>query len=308
MLPPAFQALTASDLADQVEPIKITPAPMGPEEMSKLWAAIQSHYRPSAAYEVSVVLIEARSRRASPLPVLSRGPGDPVTHRDRGVVVNADLLPPLPTLFDAEPPPQQSSARLGETVTVTGVRLTGAGHRGAYRIGCSTPIELTPSARTRPARSSRSRCPTTRPRRPRSWPGTGPLSVRFTPTGETQRARNQRGAAADRGGAGDRRRRGPRPPGGHRHPRRRPAPRHGQLRSRPQVRSSSAPRWCSTRWNNRGAALAMPPIRWCSSFPNTVTAGEHWLRLRVDGADSPLVERSGPAPGSTPRSELRCRA
>ena len=59
MLPPAFQALAAADLADQAELIKITPAVMGPEEMSKLWAAIQSHYRPSAAYVVSVVLIEA---------------------------------------------------------------------------------------------------------------------------------------------------------------------------------------------------------------------------------------------------------
>src|SRR5215813_1058101 len=58
MLPPAFQALTASDLADQVELIKITPATMSSDDMSKLWAAIQSHYRPSSAYQVSVVLIE----------------------------------------------------------------------------------------------------------------------------------------------------------------------------------------------------------------------------------------------------------
>ena len=54
MLPPAFQALTASDLADQVEAIRITPIAMPVEEMSKLWSAIQTHYRPSAAYQVSV--------------------------------------------------------------------------------------------------------------------------------------------------------------------------------------------------------------------------------------------------------------
>jgi hypothetical protein len=103
MLPPAFQVLTASDLADQVEAIRITPMVMPVEEMSKLWAAIQSHYRPSAAYQVSVVLIEAKRHASTPLPVLSRGPVDPVSHRDRGIVVNADMLPPLPTLFAAEP-------------------------------------------------------------------------------------------------------------------------------------------------------------------------------------------------------------
>ena len=71
MLPPAFQALVASDLADQAELLKITPSPMTIDEMSKLWSALQSHYRPSAAYQVSVVLIEGRRPARSPLPVLS---------------------------------------------------------------------------------------------------------------------------------------------------------------------------------------------------------------------------------------------
>src|SRR5262249_23648585 len=133
-----------SDLADQVELIKITPAAMGPDEMSKLWTAIKSEYRPSAAYQVSVVLIEGTRPSVSPLPVLSRGKVDPVTKRDRGVVVNPDLLPPLSA---AEPPPHQSSARLGEIITLTGVRLAGAGHRVrlTHRL-TPTPIELTPSA------------------------------------------------------------------------------------------------------------------------------------------------------------------
>ncbi|MQA99729.1 MAG: DUF4255 domain-containing protein, partial [Actinobacteria bacterium] len=60
ILPPAFQALTASDLADQLESVTVTPAPMDTEEMSRLWSAIQAHYRPTASYLVSVVLIEAR--------------------------------------------------------------------------------------------------------------------------------------------------------------------------------------------------------------------------------------------------------
>ena len=83
MLPTPYQQLAASDLADQVEQIKITPAVFGSDDMSKLWSAIQSHYRPSAAYLVSVVLIEATQAARSPLPVLSRGEVDPVTQRDR---------------------------------------------------------------------------------------------------------------------------------------------------------------------------------------------------------------------------------
>jgi len=61
--------LVTSDLAEQVEAIKIAPAVMGTEEVSKLWSAFQSHYRPSAAYWVSVVLIEARRSTRAALPV-----------------------------------------------------------------------------------------------------------------------------------------------------------------------------------------------------------------------------------------------
>lgn len=66
-------ALAGSDLAEQVEAIKITPAAMGTEEVSKLWSAFQSRYRPSAAYWVSVVLIEARRSTRAALPVRANG-------------------------------------------------------------------------------------------------------------------------------------------------------------------------------------------------------------------------------------------
>lgn len=69
ILPPPLNALTASELADQVEQIRITPQPMSIEEISKLWAAIQSHYRPTAAYQASVVLIESRRSTRAALPV-----------------------------------------------------------------------------------------------------------------------------------------------------------------------------------------------------------------------------------------------
>ena len=60
---------------------------MDTEEMSRLWSAIQAHYRPTAAYLVSVVLIEARKPTRQPLPVLSRGPRRSDHGTDRGVVV-----------------------------------------------------------------------------------------------------------------------------------------------------------------------------------------------------------------------------
>ena len=69
-LPPAYKALSAADLADQVEMIKIVPDALGTEELSKLWAAFQAHYRMCAAYRASVVLIESTRSTRSALPVL----------------------------------------------------------------------------------------------------------------------------------------------------------------------------------------------------------------------------------------------
>jgi len=52
---------------------------------------------------------------------------DPVSHRDRGVVVEPSLVPPLPTLEAVVPPGHQPVARLGETVDLTGHHLDGSG-------------------------------------------------------------------------------------------------------------------------------------------------------------------------------------
>jgi hypothetical protein len=297
MLPPAFQALAASDLADQVELIKVTPATMGGDEMSKLWAAIQSHYRPSAAYHVSVVLIEGVRPGVSPLPVLSRGPVDAVTKRDRGVVVNPDLLPPLPTLFTAAPPAQQSGARLGETVTITGVRLSGSGHRVrlVHRL-VTTPIDLIPS----PPNASGTQLTVTLPNDAAAQSafvaGQWALSVRFTPTGEPNVRETNAvplvlapdpviaadaglglpAANAVRGGV--------------------PPRVTVTLSSRPQVR----PEQRATLMLDTLEAVALPRANATDALvfecSNSVTADVHWLRLRVDGADSVLLDLTGPAP------------
>jgi hypothetical protein len=71
-LPPAMQALFTSELAEQVEQIKVSPQSMSTEEVSKLWPAFGAKYRPTAAYQASVVLIESRRSTRSTLPVRER--------------------------------------------------------------------------------------------------------------------------------------------------------------------------------------------------------------------------------------------
>jgi hypothetical protein len=305
MLPPAFQALAASDLADQVELLKLTPASMTADEMSKLWSAIQTHYRPSAAYVVSVVLIEGRSPGVSPLPVLSRGPVDPVTQRDRGVVVNADMLPPLPTLFEAAPQLKQSGARLGEPVTLNGVRLAGSGHRVrlTHRL-VGTPIELTPSATDATGMRLSFTLPNDAAAQANLPAGAWSVSLHFTPAGESDPRETNAipfllapvpVIAADgplglpavnivRGGA--------------------PPRVTVTIHSRPQVRPQQRATLMLDGLEATALARSLATDPLIFEFPNTVAAGTHWLRLRVEGTDSVLLDRSGPAPLFDPTQQV----
>ncbi len=66
--PPLLAGLQASQLADQIEQIKVAPQVMSVEEISKIWSALQSQYRPTAVYKASVVLVE--SQRSFERPVI----------------------------------------------------------------------------------------------------------------------------------------------------------------------------------------------------------------------------------------------
>jgi hypothetical protein len=68
-LPAQMQALFTSELAEQVEQIKIIPETPNTEEISRLWSALSAPYRPTAAYQASVVLIESKQSTKSALPV-----------------------------------------------------------------------------------------------------------------------------------------------------------------------------------------------------------------------------------------------
>jgi hypothetical protein len=106
--------LAASDLHRQIERVRITPQPMSVDEMSNLWTTFQTQYRVSAAYQVSVVLIDSRLPRRSSLPVLKRG------RDDRGAYV---LPSPSPVLREVSLPHDKPGTELGDTLTIHGNHL-----------------------------------------------------------------------------------------------------------------------------------------------------------------------------------------
>jgi hypothetical protein len=122
---PLERALAASGLADQIEVVKIVPEYLDSEEMSKLWTATQTNLRPSAAYKASVLLIETEEPVHSPLPVLTRGVPVAGTGRDEGIRLQPDTELSLPTLEMVEPVSKQPVVRLGEEVALNGRQLGG---------------------------------------------------------------------------------------------------------------------------------------------------------------------------------------
>ena len=295
ILPPAFQALAASDLADQVEAVTVTPEPIDTEEMSRLWSAIQANYRPTAGYLASVVLIEGRRPGRAALPVLSRGPLDPATGRDRGVVVEPSLLPPFPTVEKVVPAGGQQAARLGETVRLEGHHLDGtsAVARFAHRL-LDEPNEVTVGASTDPAGID-----VTLPSgatAEQEWPaGLWSVSVSLVRPGETRpRLSNVAGlllapeavlppsSMARDAGTGAL---------------------TLTLGVRPEVRPQQEAR-LSLGADTALAAARTSPASSLTFALGAVPAGPQWVRLTVDGVESRLVDRSGPAPVFDPSQSV----
>jgi Pvc16 N-terminal domain len=113
---PLSGVLSTSGLAEQIEMIKIVPATLGREELAWIWTALKADYRPTFAFQASVVLIQ---------PALPASPGLPVLSR------TVTALPQQPAQFGAQfaqlqaiqLPPGQTSPAQGNTVTVTGTGL-----------------------------------------------------------------------------------------------------------------------------------------------------------------------------------------
>lgn len=137
-------ALAASELDVQFERLRVTPQPLSLEDISRIWAGGQSEYRLSAAYHVSVVLIESRRPHRSPLPVLRRG------EEDRGPVAVAGPAPALLRVeaflpASGEMAPGKPSAELGDILVLAGTNVSSEGARLRFRHPLlDTPLELSP--------------------------------------------------------------------------------------------------------------------------------------------------------------------
>jgi hypothetical protein len=152
-LPPAFQQADPAKLADQIELLRITPQNLSLDDMSKIWTALQTHYRTTVAYMVSVVLIERDKPLRRPLPVLSRGPLDAATGRDAGVVVQTGLAPATPVLTRIALPGDGPALRLGDTAAFTGHHLDQGEARVRFTEAASGRVlELAPAAAPTPSR------------------------------------------------------------------------------------------------------------------------------------------------------------
>jgi len=122
--------VASSRLADQIESLKLCPANPGTEEVARLWASFMAPYRPSAFYDVSVVLIEPAqpSRAAFPVAVVA--------------AAAIDLArPEVDTVTALGPPGTPLTAQA--TLVIAGRSLAGDGL--AVRVGASvaTPAVAT---------------------------------------------------------------------------------------------------------------------------------------------------------------------
>ena len=112
--PPSLSAaaLAVADstnpLSGQIEHIRITPEALTTEEIYRLWPAFNAPYRPSTAYQVSVVVIQD----TTPVPVAR-----PVEHR-RVVALPRQSSPVISGVSPAK-------ATAGQQLTITGAGLAG---------------------------------------------------------------------------------------------------------------------------------------------------------------------------------------
>jgi len=274
---------------DQVEHVRITPQSLSLDEISKLWTGFQTQYRPSAAYEVSVVIIESSRPPRTPLPVLTRGPGD------KGVDAQADLLPPYPTLTSIRYPDRQHAARLGEEIVLEGHHLLADGVMVRFtnrRVDVTN--ELAP-----PAGSTDSEIVVPLPDEPANWPaGYYIVEAVLSTAGEPDRTTNALSLAlAPRFTL--------------------PAtkiPRNNgdvdltlecvpQIREKQQVALLFGDREILPESVSTPEPPGGPPPPTDPAAPTTLTfhiddvqSGDYWLRLRVDGVDSLLIDYSATPP------------
>jgi hypothetical protein len=290
-LPPGLGMLVTSDLADQAELIKITPASMDSESMARFWSAMQAKYRPTAVYQVSVVLIEANGGRRAPLPVLRQG------DQGRGPNAQANMTPPFPTIERVALPNNHIQAVLGEVVTVNGHHFagdTGSAADVALSVRLATARRQAPLVLPVPPASRDDKQVTfTIPNTPNEIPaGVYSLSCRVVPAADPEDARSTNEVPFILA---------PRITGG-----------LGGVVARTDVSiatglgTATLNITCSPEvWPEQRVSLVLG-AREVSAEPHPaqtssltfiakgMAAGEHRVRLRIDGGESRLIDRTDP--------------
>lgn len=274
-------ALPGSGLERQAERVRITLQPLSVEEISKLWTGFATQYRLSVGYEVSVALIDSAQPVKTPLPVLTRGA------QDKGVSSQADLIPPFPALDSVMLPNQQLSARLGDTLTLAGHDLDGTNIGVMFDHALWTsPQEVPPDPG-----STSTQLTVKIPNQPTLWPaGFYTLAVFVQRSGESyRRTTNQLSFS---------------------------------LAPSITITPNSAPAGsvtftvtCSPEvWPQQSLSLLLgdqdipsPPVAAKASalpFTMSLVKGDYFVRLRVDGVDSLLVNRSVTPPVFDPTQKV----
>jgi hypothetical protein len=269
-------ALPNNDLWTQVERVRFTLQPFSVEEIAKLWTGFQTQYRLSVAYEAAVVLIESARAISAPLPVLTRGPAD------RGVTSQANTLSPFPTIDSIAAPKQQEAALLGDAITLKGRNLSG----DQVTIQFTNPRLAAPIAVPAAQPSDDSSVSVTIPNDPANWPaGFYTVGAIVKSATEGDRASNEVPLAV--------------------------APRiTSQLPIQAQIAQGTATieLTCTpeVRPEQRVAlllgsreVLADPRDTQTDALTFSISnavVGDFWIRLRVDGVDSQLVDRSTTPP------------
>jgi hypothetical protein len=135
---PGSPLILDPSLVGEFERVKVTLAPHPLEEVSKIWMAQpeNSAFRRSVIYDVSVVEIESRRPRRSPLPV-----------RRRAVYAFPFSSPFIEELFREPPFETQRSAivEVGDTLVITGRNLAGL----STRVRLDNAAIVVPSAQSR---------------------------------------------------------------------------------------------------------------------------------------------------------------
>lgn len=278
----ATPSFPGNNLDLQIERVRITLQPLTLDEIAKLWSGLVTQYRLSVGYEVSVMLIDSTQPKKTPLPVLTRGPAD------KGFPSQASLTPPLPTLSQILFPNAQSAARLGDTLVFNGFNLDGTDVGLVFNHPLWTsPVEVAPQPGGTATQVS-----VIIPNTPAAWPaGFYTVSLMVKRTGETyRRTTNQLSFGLA--------------------PRITIAP---ITAAGPDVTYIVT---CSPEvWVRQNVALLLsdqeltpqPFITQTSTLTfsaQNVSAGDYFVRLRVDGIDSLLVNRAVTPPVFDPTQKV----